>query len=108
MEDEIPKHNHDGDLLIRKLEVTGKSKGFLKVLSPLSRCNSISDSEFLTQFSLICSHNDEHIIAVVEDRKNGKIVATGSLYMICFQSVVTNTLWRLYIYIYGKLLNLTT
>ncbi|KMZ62706.1 Glucosamine 6-phosphate N-acetyltransferase [Zostera marina] len=85
MEDEIPKHNHDrevdGDLLIRRLEVTDKSKGFLKVLSQLSPCDSISDSEFLTQFSLICSHGDDHVIAVVEDRKSGKIVATGSVFV---------------------------
>ncbi|XP_008813450.1 glucosamine 6-phosphate N-acetyltransferase-like [Phoenix dactylifera] len=72
----------DDDLLpIRRLEISDKSKGFVELLAQLSHCPSLSDADFRARFADLAALGDDHVICVVEDRRTGRIVATGSVFI---------------------------
>ncbi|GMH09923.1 hypothetical protein Nepgr_011764 [Nepenthes gracilis] len=67
--------------IVRKLQITDKSKGFIELLQQLTICDLISDKEFQDRFQELSAYGDDHIICVIEDNDSGKIVATGSLFI---------------------------
>ncbi|KAF9596520.1 hypothetical protein IFM89_012251 [Coptis chinensis] len=67
--------------LVRKLEISDKSRGFIELLQQLTVCNPISEEEFNARFQDISSYGDDHVICVIEDTESKKIVATGSVFL---------------------------
>ncbi|CAI0391846.1 unnamed protein product [Linum tenue] len=66
---------------VRKLQLSDKGKGFIDLLRQLSVCDPISDEDFEARFQELSSHGDDHLICVIEDERQGKIVATGGLHL---------------------------
>ncbi|KAI3915796.1 hypothetical protein MKX01_013252 [Papaver californicum] len=54
---------------IRRLEISDKSKGFIELLQQLSRFEEIS------------KNGENHMIYVIEDEENKKIIATACLFI---------------------------
>ncbi|KAG1327265.1 putative Glucosamine 6-phosphate N-acetyltransferase [Cocos nucifera] len=72
----------DHDLLpIRRLEISNYSMGFVELLAQLSHCPSLSDSDFSVRFADLPTLGDDPVICVVEDRRTGRNVATGSVFV---------------------------
>ena len=66
---------------IRRLELADQSKGFVDLLSQLSPCPQISDSQFRLRFDELAALADDHVICVIEDQVTHRIVATGSVFV---------------------------
>ncbi|CAI0391847.1 unnamed protein product [Linum tenue] len=66
---------------VRKLQLSDKGKGFIDLLRQLSVCDPISDEDFEARFQELSSHGDDHLICVIEDERQGKIVATGCVFV---------------------------
>ncbi|XP_031487870.1 glucosamine 6-phosphate N-acetyltransferase [Nymphaea colorata] len=67
--------------LVRRLEVSDYEKGFISLLSQLTICPPISFDEFRSRFMEIEALGDNHVICVVEDTEQGRLVATGSIFV---------------------------
>ena len=70
-----------GDLVARPLERGDFAKGFLSLLSQLTRVGSYGRETYEAQFDAIRASPGVTYIVVVEDRSKGRVVATGTLLM---------------------------
>ncbi|XP_049934426.1 glucosamine 6-phosphate N-acetyltransferase-like [Nymphaea colorata] len=66
---------------VGRLEVSDYEKGFISLLSQLTICPPISLDEFCSRFMEIEALDDDHVICVVEATKQGRLVATGSIFV---------------------------
>ncbi|KAI8618101.1 acyl-CoA N-acyltransferase [Chytriomyces sp. MP71] len=64
---------------VRPLELGDYDKGFLTTLGSLTTVGPVSKHEFAERFQYIKARNDTYFTIVVEDIKNRKIVAAGSI-----------------------------
>ncbi|KAJ4817729.1 hypothetical protein LUZ62_030295 [Rhynchospora pubera] len=69
------------NLPIRRLEISDHKKGFVELLSQLTVCPPLSESEFQARFSEIANLGDSHYICVVEDPTTERIIGTGSVFI---------------------------
>ena len=69
--------NNDEKYKLRRLEITDKKKGFIKLLQQLTVCDSVSNKEFEDRFCGVVYEGDDHVICVIEHGDTGKIVHTG-------------------------------
>ncbi|WJX84823.1 Glucosamine-phosphate N-acetyltransferase-like protein [Trifolium repens] len=75
------QNSEEEKLIARRLKITDKKKGFIKLLQQLSICDSVSEKEFEDRFKELDSVGDDHVICVIEDEISGKIIATGSVFI---------------------------
>ncbi|KAG2686607.1 hypothetical protein I3760_09G013600 [Carya illinoinensis] len=73
--------SEDQKFLVRRLQISDKSKGFIELLRQLTFCDSVSDNDFEDRFHEISSLGDHHVICVIEDETSEKIIATGSVFI---------------------------
>ncbi|KAJ0961731.1 hypothetical protein J5N97_000050 [Dioscorea zingiberensis] len=67
--------------LIRRLEPSDNTKGFIDLLSQLASCPPVPDDAFQARLAEINALGDDHFIAVFEDPVTSRIVATGSVFI---------------------------
>ena len=77
---EYPNVN-GGHLVARPLERGDFAKGFLPLLSQLTRVGNYGRETYEAQFEAIKASSGVTYIVVVEDRSKGRVVATGTLLM---------------------------
>ncbi|KAF3785813.1 Glucosamine 6-phosphate N-acetyltransferase [Nymphaea thermarum] len=66
---------------VRRLEVSDYEKGFIGLLSHLTICPPISLDDFRSRFMEIEALGDDHVVCIVEDTEQGRLVATGSIFV---------------------------
>ncbi|KAK1259412.1 Glucosamine 6-phosphate N-acetyltransferase [Acorus gramineus] len=66
---------------IRRLGITDNQKGFVDLLNQLTTVGSVTDAEFRSRFEDLAALGDDHVVCVVEDRRSGRIVGTGSVFV---------------------------
>lgn len=68
--------------VIRRLEASDYSKGFMELLEQLSASGQVvSEEQFLDRLREVEDLGGDHFISVVEDANSGRIVATGSVFL---------------------------
>lgn len=71
---------HPGpDLTLRPLQRTDYDKGYVSLLSQLTRVGEVSREQYETQFDAMKQCPGAHYIVVVEDTVSGKVVSSASL-----------------------------
>jgi glucosamine-phosphate N-acetyltransferase len=74
----------DGSVLIRRLEIADRERGFLPLLAQLSSCPDLTASEFAACFADLAALGDDHVILVAEDpaaAAERRILSTGCLFV---------------------------
>ncbi|KAJ3694665.1 hypothetical protein LUZ60_000042 [Juncus effusus] len=69
------------EFIIRRLELSDHSKGFIELLRQLSTCPSLSESEFQARFAELAALGEDHYICVIEHPTLCHIIATGCLFI---------------------------
>ncbi|VAI48754.1 unnamed protein product [Triticum turgidum subsp. durum] len=80
-----PAATETGDSVkIRRLEIADRERGFLPLLSQLSSCPDLTESEFAACFANLAALGDDHVILVAEDpaaAPERRILSTGCLFV---------------------------
>ncbi|VAI60184.1 unnamed protein product [Triticum turgidum subsp. durum] len=80
-----PAATETGDSVkIRRLEIADRERGFLSLLSQLSSCPDLTESEFAACFADLAALGDDHVILVAEDpaaAPERRILSTGCLFV---------------------------
>lgn len=71
----------DDKCLLRTLEATDFSKGYLDLLAQLTVVGSVSEASFQDRLKEIEARAPDYHIAVIEDLETSQIVATGTLFV---------------------------
>uniref|UniRef100_A0A0C9S4U9 Glucosamine 6-phosphate N-acetyltransferase n=1 Tax=Wollemia nobilis TaxID=56998 RepID=A0A0C9S4U9_9CONI len=69
------------NFVLRRLEPSDYTKGFLELLRQLSVCGNVSQQEFTNRFQELQGLGDDHVISVIEDTDQNRIVATGTIFV---------------------------
>ncbi|EDO40254.1 predicted protein [Nematostella vectensis] len=67
------------DLRLRPLASDDYNKGFMDLLSQLTKIGNVTEEKFLKRFNAMRDHHGTYYIIVVENTKADKILASGSL-----------------------------
>ncbi|KAL5008297.1 hypothetical protein ScPMuIL_013878 [Solemya velum] len=73
-------HRYPGeDLLMRPLCLSDYDRGFIQLLSQLTKVGDVTKGEFEDQFCHMKSCSDTYFITVIEDTSSGQVIGAGSL-----------------------------
>uniref|UniRef100_A0A0D6QTG4 Glucosamine 6-phosphate N-acetyltransferase n=1 Tax=Araucaria cunninghamii TaxID=56994 RepID=A0A0D6QTG4_ARACU len=69
------------NFVMRRLEPSDYTRGFLELLGQLSVCGNVSQQEFTNRFQELQGLGDDYVISVIEDTDRNRIVATGTIFV---------------------------